>query len=81
MKLPKKYLESLYLTVKGTEGQLTLAEARVRDRFIKPVTEALQTFEAERKDIYEKFCNKTEDGKPDTTDNKYSLIGFEIFSN
>lgn len=71
MKLEKKYLEVLYKTIKGTEGVLTLAEGRIRDAFMKDVTEATTQFENDRRVIYEKFCTKTEDDKPDVSDGKY----------
>ena len=71
MQLEKRYLDSLFHTVNGTEGQLTLPEARIRDRFMKVVIAETQAFEAERKTIYEKFCDKTEEGAPDINDNQY----------
>lgn len=71
MQIPKRYLETFYQTLKGTEGVLGLADSRVRDAFMKPLTEATQTFEAERKAIYERFCTKNEDGTPDTQDGNY----------
>lgn len=71
MNLEKRYLETLFLLVKGTEGVLNLAEGRIRDRFMKGLTETVKTFEEERKVIYEKFCNKHEDGSPDIADGNY----------
>lgn len=38
---------------------------------MKPVFEALKTFEDDRYKIYVKFCNKDKEGKPDLTDNLF----------
>jgi len=78
MKLEKRYLEVLYKTIKGTEGVLTLAEGRIRDAFMKDVTEATTQFENDRRVIYEKFCTKTDDGKPDVSDGKYHFKTEEV---
>ena len=69
--LTKNKLEVLFLAIRGTEGVLSLAESRIRDAFMKPLTEATKTFEEDRKVIYEKFCTKDEEGNPDLTDNNY----------
>lgn len=73
MTLEKRYLETLFLLTQGTEGQLTLKEARTRDAFMRPVREVTQTFEADRRVIYEKFCDRNEDGTPDTSNDKYKF--------
>lgn len=78
MNLLKSQLEVFYHTVKGTEGVLNLAEGRIRDSFMKPLTEALKTFEEDRKVIYEKFCTKKEDGTPDVDDGNYHFDPKEI---
>lgn len=71
MKLQKKYLEVFYKTVVGTEGVLTLAEGRVRDSFMKPLTEVTKQLEEDRKKIYETYCEKDKTGNPDITDDQY----------
>lgn len=71
MKLQKRHLEITFLAFKGTEGVLSLKESRIRDSFMKSLTEVTMTFEEDRKAIYEKFCNKKEDGTPDTEDGQY----------
>ncbi len=71
--MKKSQLLVLYQAVKGTEGVLNLAESRQRDAFLKPLTEATQTFEQDRKTIFEKFCDKKEDGTPDVTNDLYSF--------
>ena len=76
MKVEKKYLEVFYLALK--DSKLKLADARVRDRFLKPLTEALESFYKERTAIYENFCFKTEDGKPDIKDNKYQFDPLKV---
>lgn len=71
MKILKRHLEPLFLAVKGTEGVLNLSESRLRDSFFKPLTEATQLFEGQRRAIYEMYCLKNEDGSADTSDGNY----------
>lgn len=71
--IPKKQLEVLYQTLKGTEGQISLTQARARDLFMKKVTDALETFYADRKKIYETFCTRDADGNPDIKNNLYTF--------
>lgn len=73
MQIKKSSLEVLFLTLKGTEGILNLADARIRDTFLKPVIESYETFIKERTTIYETFCDKKEDGTPDIEDNRYKF--------
>lgn len=65
MTLKKLYLETLFNFTKGTEGILSLSDSRVRDNFMKPLGETLQTFVNDREVIYKNFCLKKEDGEPD----------------
>ncbi len=69
MKLHKGQLELTYTVLKETK--LNLQDSRIRDAFLKPLGEAVDTFYKERKEIYEKFCDKKEDGTPDTDDGQY----------
>jgi len=71
LQLEKKYLEVFYLTLKGTEGILSLAESRTRDGFMKTLGDVLEIFYADRKKIYETYATRKEDGIIDLTDNKY----------
>lgn len=72
MKIKKASLTALYLAAKETDGLLTLAEARIRDSFLKEITPELRTFEEDRKVIYEKFCKLDEKtGKCDLSDGNY----------
>ena len=71
MKVKKQHLEIFFLTLRGTDGVLSLADARIRDAFMKPLGEAVDTMVADRTKIYEKFCDKDEDGKPDTAEGMY----------
>lgn len=71
MKIKKSQLEALYQALKGTEGVLSLKEARVRDAFLKPLTEVFGAFEQDRLKIYHQFCNKNDDGTPAIQDNKF----------
>lgn len=74
MKLKKQYLETLFATVKGTEGVLNLAESRIRDEFLKKLVEPTDTFIKDRAKIYETFAIKKEDGSLDLVDgNKYQF--------
>lgn len=65
MQIKKSELEALFNLAKGTEGALSLQESRVRDSFIKPLSETTQTYFNEREEIYKAFCLKKEDGMPD----------------
>lgn len=65
MQLQKKYLEILFNVLKGTEGELNLAESRIRDSFIKPVADVTDTYFKDRAKIYEAFCLRKEDGSVD----------------
>ena len=60
MKIPKKCLEVCFLTLKETE--LSLADSRIRDAFMKKLEESINTFYIDRKKVLEKFCKKNEDG-------------------
>lgn len=64
MQIKKSSLEALFNLAKGTEGALSLVEARIRDGFIKPLTELTQTYFDQREVIYKHFCNKNDDGTP-----------------
>lgn len=65
MQLEKKYLELLFNLLKETEGELNLADSRIRDSFIKPLAEVTETYFKDRAKIYEAFCLKKEDGSID----------------
>ena len=71
MEVEKKDLEVLFKIIKETN--LNLKEARVRDPFLKDLGNKLDTYYFDRKAIYEKFCKKTEDGLPDTKDDKFTF--------
>lgn len=77
MNVKKQHLETLYLVVKGTENILNLSESRKRDAFMKRLTEALETFYKERKVVYEKLCDKNEDGTPSIIENRYTFQNAE----
>ncbi len=65
MTLKKSSLEAIFNLAKGTEGRISLIEARVRDSFIKPLQELTQTYYDDREKIFKVFCLKKEDGTPD----------------
>lgn len=73
MHIKKGLLETLFQVTNGTGSVLTLSEARVRDRFMKSVLAETQSFEAERKAIYERFCDKNAEGEPDVTNDQYKF--------
>lgn len=72
MKIKKRLLETGFKALMATE-HLTLKESRIRDAFLKDFTDLLQTFENDRKKIYEKFCTKDINGQPQIKDNTYSF--------
>lgn len=79
MKLKKLQLEPLFNLAKGTESTLSLAESRIRDSFIKPLSEIVQTYYDDRNVIYKIFCLKTEDGESDLLDgDKYQFPKGEL---
>ena len=73
MKVKKQHLELLFLVIKGTDGQLNLAESRKRDAILKSLIPSLETFYSDRKVIFEKFCDKDEEGNPNVVDSKYTF--------
>lgn len=73
MKVKKQNLEVFFKVLRGTDGVLSLQDARVRDAFMKPLGAAVDTMGAERNKIYDKYCTKDEDGNPDTTDGRYKF--------
>lgn len=74
MKIKKSQLEILFNFSKGTEGALNLSESRIRDKFIKSLSETTQEFYDQRDEIYKHFCIKDEQGNPALKDgNKYEF--------
>lgn len=71
MKIDKKYLEILVNVLRETDGVLALKEARIRDSFLIPLSDAYNQFVQDRVKVYEHFCDKNADGTPDISDNKY----------
>ncbi len=65
MKLKKSNLEALFNLTKGTDGVLTLPEARIRDQFIKQLEDLTNNFYQDREKIYRAYCVNLEDGTPD----------------
>lgn len=62
MTIEKKYLELFFATLQKTTP--VLADARVRDAFIKKLTPEVQSFFEDRKKIFETFCIKDDKDKP-----------------
>ena len=60
-----------FKTLRGTEGFLSLADARVRDAFMKPLGVQVDDMVADRKKIYERFSKKNPDGTPNTADGNF----------
>lgn len=74
MKTKKLYLEILAQVLKGTEGKLNLADARIRDTFMKSLLEQADIYINQKQTIYKTFCSKNEQGEPDLLDgNKYQF--------
>lgn len=78
MKLEKRLLEVFYQTLSDTS--LSLADARIRDSRLKVLKDFLEQYYQERTTIYESFCIKNEDGKPDTSDGKYHFEPSQVQS-
>lgn len=73
MKLKKSNLEVIFNFTKGTEGVLNLADSRLRDEFLKDLSDKTQSFYDDRNKIYINFCVK-KDGQPDLLDgDKYQF--------
>ena len=68
MKIKKLHIEIFFNYVKGTEGILSLSEARMRDMFLNKLLEPLQTYIQDRDKIYKEFCIKDNEGNPDLLD-------------
>jgi len=66
--MQKKYLITFYLALKGTEGVLSLQESRIRDKFLKWLTEETSTFELNRNEIFKTY-GKLKEGE----DNVYEF--------
>lgn len=69
MTLQKKELEIIYLTLDETKPNL--ADARIRDAFLKPLGETLDQLNKDKTAIYLTFCDKNEDDSPLIVDGKY----------
>lgn len=70
-KLNKRHLEVLILTLK--EAKADLKGARVRDSVISQATPLLKQFYDDRNAIFIEYCEKNEDGTPETKDNQYTF--------
>lgn len=71
MNLQKRYLELFINVLNSTEPGL--AGSRLRDSVLKSITQETEDFFKARTTIYETFCNKDEEGKPDVSDNQYKF--------
>lgn len=69
----KKGLLTVFYKTLATSKPAKFSIARVRDALTKKVFDELHTFENDRKNIYEAFCVKDEDGKPLITNGMYSF--------
>lgn len=71
MQVKKSNLELIFNVLKETK--LNLADARLRDAFLKDALDKIKLFNEDRKKVLETFCDKKEDGTPDVKDDKYSF--------
>ncbi len=62
MTIQKKNIEVVFLALKETSPNL--ADARIRDSFLKPLGEALDQLNRDKTAIYVQYCDKNEDGSP-----------------
>lgn len=72
MKLQKKYLELFFKVVKGYKTP-KMAQARLRDSFLKELSGPTDQFIQDRNAIYINFCDKKEDGSPNIINDKYKF--------
>jgi len=73
MQIKKSELEVFYKVLRDTNSQLSLADSRIRDLFMKKLGEQVETFTSERNKIYELFCKKDEEGNPAIVDGNYTF--------
>ncbi len=71
MNLKKKHLETTLLLLKGTDGKLSLKEARLRDQFMREIASSYDQFIKDKKTILDTLCDKDAEGKPDIKDGNY----------
>lgn len=71
MIVKKQHLELFFTVLRGTDGVVSLKDARIRDAFMKPLATQVDQMVKDRSAIYESYCRKTEDGEPDTKDGQY----------
>lgn len=71
MTLQKKDLEIIFLALNDTKPNL--ADARIRDAFLKPLGEQLDQFNKDRNTVYVTYCDKDENNQPIVTENKYTF--------
>ena len=63
--MKKKQIELLFKVLRDTD--LSLKDARVRDEALRTITPTLEAFYADRKKIWDKYCDKNEDETPKET--------------
>ena len=71
MILKKNCIETLAKALNATE--LSLVDARIRDKFLRDLAEHEKVFLEDREKIYAKHANKDKDGNAIITDNKYTF--------
>lgn len=77
MKIKKKHLELVFKVLHNTK--LSLVDSRIRDPFLKDLSERFTRSLEDRKKIMEEYCKKDAEGVPElTTDaNKAPLYHFD----
>lgn len=60
--MKNKHLEIIFKALQETK--LSLADARIRDAFMKPLVEKLKEYEENKTKIFIEYCVKDDDGKP-----------------
>lgn len=76
--MQKKHLELAYTLLSQTE--LNLAEARIRDTFIKELSAKLESFYEEKKKIIETLADKDENGAPIIQGEMYKMTNMDTFN-
>lgn len=69
MTLQKKELEIIFLALSETKP--SLADARIRDPFLKELGTAIENLNKEKTEIYLEYCDKDDEKNPTVIDGKY----------
>lgn len=69
--MQKKHLEVAYQAL--SETSLSLSQARIRDAILNKLKPVIEQYYQDRKKVFETFCRKDENGKPEIIDDNYKF--------